>query len=162
MKFFCARVVFPVLFASLTIVIPPKLLASKGRDDREVYFASVQGDVRISSGKDHRPDLNQPWEQALAGELVQEGCALATGDGRAEIEFENGSTVYLAENSVLLFRELSAGKRGSGYSSASYSSGSHSSGSGSSGGGSSHSSGGGGWSSGSSSGSSGGGSRGRP
>lgn len=110
MKFFSARVVFFVLFSSLTFIIPPKLQASKDKDrvDREVYLSSVQGDVRISIGKDHRPDLNQPWEQALAGEPVSQGYALATGDGRAEIEFEDGSIVYLAENSLLLFRELSA------------------------------------------------------
>src|SRR5215472_17770859 len=107
MKLFSARVGFFVFLSSLTLVIPPKLLASKDKDDeREVYLASVQGDVRVSRGKDHRPDLNQPWEQALAGDLIQEGCALATGNGRAEIEIENGSTVYLAENSLLLFREL--------------------------------------------------------
>lgn len=110
MKFFCARVVFFVLFSSLTFIIPPKVLASKDKDDdaREVYLAYVQGDVRISAGKDHRPDLNQPWEQALNGDRISQGYALATGNGRAEIEFEDGSTVYLAENSLLLFRELSA------------------------------------------------------
>src|SRR5215472_12022738 len=108
MKLFSARVGFFVFLSSLTLVIPPKLLASKDKDDeREVYLASVQGDVRVSRGKDHRSDLNQPWEQARAGDLIQEGCALATGNGRAEIEFENGSTVYLAENSLLLFRKFS-------------------------------------------------------
>lgn len=110
MKFLSARVVFFVLISILTFFIPPRLVASKDKDndDREVHLTFVQGDVRISVGKDHRPDLNQPWEQALAGELMQQGYALATGDGRAEIEFENGSTVYLAEDSLLLFRELRA------------------------------------------------------
>jgi hypothetical protein len=107
MKFLCVRIVFFILFASLTIIIPPKLLASKGSEDREVYVASVQGDVRISRGKDHQPDLNQPWELAQSGERVGEGYALATGSGRAEVEFENGSMVYLAENALLLFTELS-------------------------------------------------------
>ena len=107
MKF---RVIFFVLISSLTLVIPARVLASKDKDEdaREVYLAYVQGDVRISTGKDHRPDLNQPWEQALKGEPVGQGCALATGDGRAEIEFEDGSVVYLAEDSLLLFRELHA------------------------------------------------------
>lgn len=110
MKFSCARVVFFAVISSVIFIIPPKLLASKEQDshDREVSLASVQGDVRISTGKNRRPDLNQGWEQALAGESIQQGYALATGDGRAEIEFENGSTVYLAEDSLLLFRELSA------------------------------------------------------
>lgn len=110
MKLFSARVVFFVLLSSLTFIIPPKLLASKDKDDdaREVYLASVQGDVRISTGKDRRPDLNQPWEQARTGARISQGYALATGDGRAEIEFEGGSIVYLAENSLLLFRDLSS------------------------------------------------------
>lgn len=110
MKYFSVRVVFFVLISILTLFLPPKLIASKDKDnnDREVSLAAVQGDVRISIGKNHRPDLNQPWEQGLAGDLIQEGCTLATGEGRAEIEFENGSTVYLAENSLLLFRKLSA------------------------------------------------------
>lgn len=109
MKFSYARVVFFVLFSSLTLITPPKLLGSKDKnDEREVYLAYVQGDVRLSTGKDHRPELNQPWEQALAGNPIEEGYALATGDGRMEIEFENGSTIYLAENSLLLFEELSA------------------------------------------------------
>lgn len=106
MKFFSVRRAFFIFLSSLSLVIPQKLLASKD-DNREVNLAFVQGDVRISSGKDHRPDLNQPWEQALAGEPIRQGYALATGNGRAEIEFENGSMVYLAENSLLLFKELS-------------------------------------------------------
>jgi len=71
-------------------------------------IASVEGDVRISNGKDHHPDLNTPWQEGLGGELVAEGSALATGNGRAEVEFGNGSTVYLGENSLLLFKELTA------------------------------------------------------
>lgn len=110
MKRFFTLVVLFVLISSLAFINPPKLLASKDKDDdaREVYLAYVQGDVRISAGKDHRPDLNQPWEQALSGDRISQGYALATGNGRAEIEFEDGSTVYLAENSLLLFRELRA------------------------------------------------------
>jgi hypothetical protein len=106
MKFFSVRFVFFFFLSSLTLVIPQKLLASKD-DNREVYLAFVQGDVRISSGKGHRPDLDQPWEQALPGERIRQGSSLATGNGRAEIEFENGSMVYLAENSLLIFKELS-------------------------------------------------------
>lgn len=108
MKFFSVRSVSFIFLLSLTLVIPPNLLASKDNEDREVYVAFVQGDVRISTGKNHRPDLNQPWQQALGGEPIKQGYALATGNGRAEIEFENGSTVYLAENSLLLFRNLTA------------------------------------------------------
>lgn len=108
MKFFSPRIPFFALLSSLLLAVPPQALGSKGREDRVVFIASVQGDVRISNGKNHHPDLNTPWQEALGGELVVEGSALATGNGRAEVEFENGSTVYLAENSLLLFKELSA------------------------------------------------------
>ena len=37
---------------------------------------------------------------------MQEGDTLATQAGLAEIEFENGATAYLAENSVLQFTQL--------------------------------------------------------
>jgi hypothetical protein len=67
----------------------------------------VQGDVRLSRGDGKHTDLNKPWELAQGGELLERGFAVATGNGRAEIEFENGSTAYLAENSLLLFTELS-------------------------------------------------------
>jgi FecR-like protein len=101
--------IFPfVLLSSLLLSIAPEAQASKGREAREVRVASVQGDVRLSRGNGKHIDLNKPWEQAQGGELLEEGCALATDHGRAEIAFENGSTVYLAENSLLLFRELSA------------------------------------------------------
>jgi hypothetical protein len=108
MKFFSPRIPFFALLSSLLLAIAPQALGSKGRENRVVFLASVQGDVRISNGQDHHADLNTPWQEALGGELVVEGSALSTGNGRAEIEFEDGSTVYLAENSLLLFKELRA------------------------------------------------------
>ena len=108
MKFFSPRISSLALLPSFALSIAPQALGSKGRENREVLIASVEGDVRISNGKDHHPDLNTPWQEALGGELVAEGSALATGNGRAEVEFENGSTVYLGENSLLLFKELTA------------------------------------------------------
>lgn len=110
MKFFSVRFVFFFFLSSWTLVNPGKLLASKESSDREVRLTYVQGDVRLSRGDSKGPNLKKPWEQAQAGEFVQEGFALATGsDGRTEVEFEDGSTVYLAEDSLLLFTELSSG-----------------------------------------------------
>lgn len=77
--------------------------ASDDREAREIRIVSVQGDVRLSRGNGKRPDLKKPWEQALDNDSVEPGFAIATGTGRAEIEFENGETVFLAENSLLLF-----------------------------------------------------------
>jgi hypothetical protein len=80
---------------------------AKVRIDPEIVRLSyVQGDVRFSRGDRQRPDLTRPWEQAETNLPILAGYSLATGNGRAEIEFEYGSTVYLAENSVLLFHTL--------------------------------------------------------
>jgi len=71
-----------------------------------VRIRSVQGDVRVSRGNNQRPDLGKPWVRAQADVAIEEGFSLATGNGRAEIEFEDSSVAYLAENSVLLFKKL--------------------------------------------------------
>jgi len=73
-----------------------------------VRLSYVQGDVRVAPGRGKHPDLSGEWEQAVTNTPIQQDYSLATGDGRAEIEFENGSTAYLAENSVLLFEKLSS------------------------------------------------------
>jgi len=63
-----------------------------------VRVSYVQGDVRVSRGKD--------WEKAEADLPLATGFSLVTGAGRAEIEFEDASTIYLAENSVLVCNNL--------------------------------------------------------
>ncbi|MGB7285206.1 MAG: hypothetical protein WBE13_23310 [Candidatus Acidiferrum sp.] len=93
-----------LLLASLAPAAP----ASTDRDTRDVRIAYVQGDVRLSRGNGKHPDLKKPWEQAQRGEPLEQGFALATGNGSAEVDFENGSAAYLAENSLLLFSELSS------------------------------------------------------
>jgi len=93
--------------STLIFCSTPAMFASDDGDAREVRVSSVQGDVRLSRGDGKHTDLSKPWEQALGDELLERGFAVATGNGRAEIEFEDGSTAYLAENSLLLFTELS-------------------------------------------------------
>lgn len=85
----------------------PALAAQEQQDNSEIVRISyLEGDVRVSLGKDGHPDLNSQWFTATRGFNISEGDTLATGNGRAEIEFENGSTVYLADNSVLEFEDL--------------------------------------------------------
>jgi hypothetical protein len=84
---------------------------ARGSDEgypREVRLAHVEGDVRLSRGDGKHVKLNHAWEEAQNGEPMEPGFALATGNGIAEIEFEHGSTVYLAKNSLLFFHELSS------------------------------------------------------
>lgn len=92
--------------SALFFLSVPSLLAADNIDPEIVRVSYVQGDVRFSRGDGKNPDLNKSWEQAQANVPIERGYSVATGAGRAEIEFENGSTVYLAENSVLLFKVL--------------------------------------------------------
>jgi hypothetical protein len=53
------------------------------------------------------------WENAAVNTPIQEGFELATsGDGFAEVEFENGSTARLGELSRLLFNQLALSAQG--------------------------------------------------
>ncbi|MFP5234287.1 MAG: FecR domain-containing protein [Acidobacteriota bacterium] len=72
-----------------------------------VHISYVEGDVRMSRGDEDKKVSKSDWGVAVAGLPVQTGYYIATGgDGRAEIEFEDASTVYLAPNSVLAFNDI--------------------------------------------------------
>lgn len=75
-----------------------------------VRLSFVQGDVRISRGKlaDKQDHDSTGWEQAILNLPVESGDSIVTGTGRAEIEFEDASTVYLADNSVLTFTQITS------------------------------------------------------
>jgi hypothetical protein len=67
-----------------------------------VRISYVEGDVRIS-----RRNKSAVWETAVSDLPLETGFNLVTGaGGRAEIEFEDASTVYLDENSALAFNQL--------------------------------------------------------
>ncbi|HEV3218480.1 MAG TPA: FecR family protein [Candidatus Acidoferrales bacterium] len=66
---------------------------------RIVRLSFVEGEVQFQrEGED--------WQAASMNLPVQEGYKLATGNGRAEIEFESGLIVRLADNSELDFTQL--------------------------------------------------------
>ncbi|HEY4839687.1 MAG TPA: FecR family protein, partial [Candidatus Acidoferrales bacterium] len=107
--------VFPnAIIAMIAILATGALPSSAGAQVANPYepeivrLGYVQGDVRLSRGSKNNADLNTSWEIAQANVPIEEGFTLATGVGRAEIEFENGSVVYLADNSVLEFNRLDA------------------------------------------------------
>ena len=66
----------------------------------------VEGDVRIARGEEAERATGASWETAVGDLPVETGFSVATGVGRAEIEFEDASTVYLGDNSVLTFNDL--------------------------------------------------------
>ena len=75
---------------------------------KEVYpqivrLSLVQGDVRVAVGKQKGQPEMSPWVQAAANMPLESGFSVVTGKGRAEIEFEDASTMYLGENSALTF-----------------------------------------------------------
>jgi hypothetical protein len=71
-----------------------------------VRLSYVEGDVRIARGEQNEKVTGATWEKAVSDLPLEEGFSLATGAGRAEIELEDASTLYLGENSVLTFNDL--------------------------------------------------------
>jgi FecR protein len=76
---------------------------------RVIRLSLVQGDVRFAreSHGDPLADQKAQWETAQANLPVRQGYVLATDNGRAEVEFENGAMAFLKENTVLEFYDLS-------------------------------------------------------
>jgi len=73
-------------------------------DSEIVLLEYVEGDVRLSTGVGKN---KRAWVQAEAGIPIEEGAVLVTGNGRTEVDFQNGSVLFLADNSMLSFGELS-------------------------------------------------------
>jgi len=94
-----------VLFS---IVLAPATFADLSHA-RIVRLSLVQGDVRFVSSyhEDSLTDPNATWETASLNLPIRQGFALATDNGRAEVEFENGAMVFLAPNTVVEFYDLS-------------------------------------------------------
>jgi hypothetical protein len=73
---------------------------------RIVRLSVVNGDVQYM-----RPGESK-WQPAIANMPMQHGFTIGTNQGRAEVELENGSRIWLAENSMLQFTELALAKGG--------------------------------------------------
>ena len=67
---------------------------------RIVRLSMVRGDVQITrSGA-------SDWEAGIPNMPIQQGFAIGTNNGRAEIEFESGAAMWVAENTVVQFTEM--------------------------------------------------------
>jgi hypothetical protein len=77
---------------------------------RIVRLSLVEGDVRFARDVkgDSLADANAGWEAAALNLPIRQGYVLATDQGRAVVEFENGAMAFLTENSVLEFYDLSS------------------------------------------------------
>jgi hypothetical protein len=76
---------------------------------RVIRLSLVQGDVRFTRDAHGDPlaDQKAQWETAQANLPIRQGYVLATDNGRAEVEFENGAMAFVNENTVLEFYDLS-------------------------------------------------------
>jgi hypothetical protein len=76
---------------------------------RIIRLSLVQGDVRFARDVKGDPLTSDKanWEGATLNLPIRQGYVLATDNGRAEVEFENGAMAFLAENTVLEFYDLS-------------------------------------------------------
>ncbi|HKV29174.1 MAG TPA: DUF6600 domain-containing protein [Candidatus Acidoferrales bacterium] len=88
-------------FAALSLIgVSRPAHASDLSYARIVRLSLVGGDVQIS-----RPG-HSGWEAASANMPITQGVTIGTNEGRAEIEFEDGSTAWIAENTLMQFTEL--------------------------------------------------------
>jgi hypothetical protein len=101
MKVHGARILSLFTFFAISLPISPILTVAEQNDAPLARLRLVQGDVRLSVGDGKHPNLSQQWRQAESEIPIEQGFSIATGEGRAEIEFADGGQAYLAENSLL-------------------------------------------------------------
>jgi len=96
-----------VLLSSLFPAVHPA--AADSSHARIIRLSLVQGDVRFARETHGDPlaDSKATWETAGLNLPIRQGYVLATDNGRAEVEFENGAMAFLKENTVLEFYDLS-------------------------------------------------------
>jgi hypothetical protein len=97
-----------LLVLAISVVMPSVALADASHA-RIVRLSLIQGDVRYARSFHDDPlaEGNASWEQAVLNLPLREGYVLATGSGRAEVEFESGAMAFLSGNTVLEFYDLS-------------------------------------------------------
>jgi Family of unknown function (DUF6600)/FecR protein len=98
---------FVILFGALFFGAHPAKADSSHA--RIIRLSLVQGDVRLARETHGDPlaDSKATWETAGLNLPIRQGYVLATDNGRAEVEFENGAMAFLKENTVLEFYDLS-------------------------------------------------------
>jgi hypothetical protein len=104
------QVAFQIVLTGMLLVPATTATASKTPAEQThgqiVRLSLVQGDVRIARDQQQGQAKNADWEKAISGLPLESGFSLATGSGRAVIELQDASTLYLGENSVLVLSDL--------------------------------------------------------
>ena len=98
-----------LLILFLALFVGAQSAAADSSHARIIRLSLVQGDVRFARQVHGDPlaDPNAVWETAALNLPIGHGYVLATDNGRAEVEFENGAMAFLKENTVLEFYDLS-------------------------------------------------------
>lgn len=96
-----------VLPAALVLSVPSA--SADSSHARIIRLSVVTGDVRFATKTHGDPltDSGADWSAAQLNLPIRHGYVLATNNGRAEVEFENGTLAFLKENTVLEFYDLS-------------------------------------------------------
>jgi len=89
-----------ILIAALFAVVAP-LSAMADSHVRIVRLSYIEGGVQISRG------AGQNYGKAIVNLPITEGAKIKTSDGRAEVEFEDGSTLRIIADSTVEFSQLS-------------------------------------------------------
>jgi hypothetical protein len=90
----------------LSLFLAPAARVQNAGNVRVARLSRVDGQVLVSHAG------TSTYEEAPVNLPLQQGDILATQNGFAEIEFEDGSTAYLAQNSVLQFTQLISSNEG--------------------------------------------------
>jgi hypothetical protein len=106
-----SRKLIPLILIALLVAlfVGVRSAAADSSHARIIRLSLVQGDVRYARETHGDPlaDSNAGWETAELNLPIRQGYVVATDNGRAEVEFENGAMAFLKENTVLQFFDLS-------------------------------------------------------
>src|SRR5260370_4021897 len=96
-----------ILLSSLFVGAHPA--SADSSHARIIRLSLVQGDVRFARATHGDPlaDSAATWERAGLNLPIRQGYVLATANGRAEVEFENGASALLKENTVVEVYDIS-------------------------------------------------------
>ena len=98
--------------AFLALAISPSLAAAASPNVRIVRLSLAQGDVQVN--RNIAGNQGQGWEQAIDNMPLTEGMLLyAAEDSKAELEFEDGSSVRLIGPAQISLKQLSFAPNGS-------------------------------------------------
>lgn len=105
------RRLLPFLLFILLAPLFPAVPSASGDSShaRIIRLSLVTGDVRFAAKTHGDPltDSRAGWDAAPLNLPIRQGYVLSTDNGRAEVEFENGTLAFLKENTVLEFYDLS-------------------------------------------------------